>query len=266
MILKCGDHIVRSPNGIVIVTGPTGSGKTTTLYTALDHLWSPELNIATIEDPVEMLDSRYSQLEVDDANGLTFASGLRSILRQDPDIIMIGEIRDQESAEIAMQASLTGHRVLATMHTNDAPSAITRLLDLNIPPYLVRASLAGIVAQRLVRVLCGKCKRIDTIDESEWASMIDPLPMQKPDVIMQPVGCKKCSGIGFSGRTGIYEMLYVGESIRRLITPAADVSSIRNASLRSRMVPLRASGAKKIAAGTTTVSEIQSVVPPDFAT
>lgn len=252
----------HQPNGIILVTGPTGSGKTTTLYTTLKQLATDEVNVCTVEDPIEMIEPAFNQMQVTQNIGLGFAEGIRTLMRQDPDIIMVGEIRDQETADMAIQAALTGHLVLSTLHTNDAPSAVTRLLDLGVPAYLIHSSLLGIMAQRLVRTLCQHCKTEATITEAEWASVTRPFKATKPAKIMKAVGCKECRNTGYRGRTGIYEMLTLTPAIRKLITPETDLIQLRQAATQAGMQPLMLNGAEKIAAGLTTVEEVLKVAPP----
>jgi general secretion pathway protein E len=203
-------QMTSAPNGIVLVTGPTGSGKTSTLYTTLKQLATPEVNVCTIEDPIEMVESAFNQMQVQHNIDIGFADGVRALMRQDPDIIMIGEIRDLETAEMAIQAALTGHLVLSTLHTNDAPSAITRLLDLGVPAYLINSTVLGVMAQRLVRTLCPHCKKPMPITEDQrasWRSLVAPWKSSEPAHIHQPVGCLECRMTGYMGRVGIYEIL-----------------------------------------------------------
>ena len=195
--------MVRNPHGIVLVTGPTGSGKTTTLYSTLKALATPEVNVCTIEDPIEMVEPAFNQMQAQQNIDLTFAAGVRALLRQDPDIIMIGEIRDLETAQIAIQAALTGHLVLSTLHTNDAPSAVTRLLELDVPAYLIRATLLGVMAQRLVRTLCPHCKTSAPVDLEGWNAVTRPYKVAPPEKIYRPVGCVECRGTGYMGRVGL---------------------------------------------------------------
>ena len=258
---KCWEKITEHPHGIILVTGPTGSGKTTTLYSALKSLSRPELNICTIEDPIEMVDPDFNQMQVQNSIGVNFATGVRTLLRQDPDIIMIGEIRDFETAEIAVQSALTGHLVLSSLHTNDAPSSITRLIDIGTEPFLIGATLLGVMAQRLIRVLCTQCKQPEELDLEAWNRLVAPVKIKPPNRIFKPVGCEECRHTGYFGRIGIYESLTVDTSIRQLITANADLESIRSAALAQGMRSLRISGAQKIAEGVTTLSEIFSVVP-----
>lgn len=249
-------RMVSSPYGIVLVTGPTGSGKTTTLYSTLKQLATPEVNVCTVEDPVEMVEPKFNQMQVQPAIGLDFAGGLRNLLRQDPDIIMLGEIRDLETAEMAVQAALTGHLVLSTLHTNDAVSAIVRLLDIGVPHYLIRATLLGVVAQRLVRTLCPFCKQPDHMDEEQWRSLVSPWKMAAPDVIYTSKGCLECRETGYRGRIGVYEILVVTPALRQLILPKTDVTAMYGRAVRDGMHSLQISGAQKICAGLTTMEEV----------
>jgi general secretion pathway protein E len=254
--------MVERPHGIVLVTGPTGSGKTTTLYSTLKHLATPELNVCTVEDPIEMVSPEFNQMQVHAAIDLDFAAGVRTLLRQDPDIIMVGEIRDLETAQMAVQASLTGHLVLSTLHTNDAPSAVTRLLDLGVPHYLIQSTLTGVVAQRLVRTLCPHCKQEAKQDPQAWNVLTHGWSIPLPDKVFQPVGCLECRNTGFLGRTGIYEMMKLSPRLRGLISAELDLSNFGQAALSEGMRPLRISAADQVAAGLTTVQEILTVLPP----
>ncbi len=248
--------LVNSPFGIILVTGPTGSGKTTTLYSTLKFLAKPEVNVCTVEDPIEMVEPRFNQMQVHSAIGLDFANGLRTFLRQDPDIIMVGEIRDLETAEMAIQAALTGHLVFSTLHTNDAPSAIIRLMDIGVPHYLIRATLLGVVAQRLARTLCPHCRKSGTVDEELWQSLISPWDIKQTDNIYRPAGCLECRETGYFGRVGIYEMLTITPAMRGMIRPDSDLSKIREEAMRQKMVPLHIAGALKICSGLTSIEEI----------
>jgi general secretion pathway protein E len=254
--------MVERPHGIVLVTGPTGSGKTTTLYSTLKHLAKPELNVCTVEDPIEMVSPELNQMQVQASIDLDFAAGVRTLLRQDPDIIMIGEIRDLETAQMAVQASLTGHLVLSTLHTNDSPSAVTRLLDLGVPHYLIQSTLTGVVAQRLVRTLCPHCKRATTQDPDEWRAVTHGWDIPVPERVFEAVGCLECRKTGFLGRTGIYEMMPVSSRLRGLISAELDLSRLGAAALRDGMKPLRISAAAQVAAGVTTAREVLNVLPP----
>ena len=258
-------QMTKSPNGIILVTGPTGSGKTTTLYTTLKQLATPEVNVCTIEDPIEMVEQSFNQMQVQHSINIGFVDGIRALMRQDPDIVMIGEIRDLETAEMAIQAALTGHLVLSTLHTNDAPSAITRLLDLGVPAYLINSTLLGVMAQRLVRTLCPHCKTpYPTREEqrSTWRSLVAPWKSGEPAQMYEPVGCLECRMTGYSGRVGIYEILVNSPEIRKLIKPLTDIPKVREQAYREGMRPLRISGALKVAQGTTSLEEVIKVPPP----
>ena len=258
-------QMTRSPNGIILVTGPTGSGKTTTLYTTLKQLATSDVNVCTIEDPIEMVESAFNQMQVQHSIDLGFADGVRALMRQDPDIIMIGEIRDLETAEMAIQAALTGHLVLASLHTNDAPSAITRLLDLGVPAYLINSTLLGVMAQRLVRTLCPHCKRAMPVDDAQreaWRNLVAPWKSSEPAQIWHPVGCLECRMTGYSGRVGVYEILLNSPEVRKLIKPMTEIPKLREQAFREGMHPLRISGALKIAQGLTSLEEVIKVVPP----
>ena len=259
-------EMTEQPNGIVLVTGPTGSGKTTTLYSTLKQLSTPEVNVCTVEDPIEMVEGSFNQMQVTPAIDLGFAEGLRALMRQDPDIIMVGEIRDLETAEMAVQAALTGHLVLSTLHTNDAPSAVTRLLELGIKPYLLVATLNGVMAQRLVRILCPHCKqKIDlhrVEDVHAWEGLVAPWKANRPVSVYKPVGCLECRMTGFAGRVGIYETLVCTRGIKEIVAAGADLGKIRDQAFRDGMKPLRISGAMKVAAGFTTIEEVIKTAPP----
>jgi len=256
------EAIVQRPHGIVLVTGPTGSGKTTTLYSTLKRLATPDVNVCTVEDPIEMIAPEFNQMQVHHQIDLTFASGVRTLLRQDPDIIMIGEIRDLDTAQMAVQASLTGHLVLSTLHTNDAPSAITRLLDLGVPHYLIASTLSGVLAQRLVRTLCAHCKQPKAIEPNAWYSLVDKYHPPPPPIGGKgPVGCLECRRTGFLGRVGLYELLPISPLLRGLIRPDMDLAAFTRAAVGEGMRPLRLAGAEKVALGLTTVEEVLSVLP-----
>ena len=259
-------EMTARPGGIVLVTGPTGSGKTTTLYSTLKLLATPEVNVCTIEDPIEMVEPAFNQMQVQPALGLGFAEGVRALLRQDPDIIMIGEIRDLETAQMAVQAALTGHSVFATLHTNDAPAAITRLLELGVPPYLLNATLGGVMAQRLVRTLCPHCKRREALAQPEdvaaWEALVAPWRTNRPAAVSRPVGCLECRRTGYLGRVGIYETLLCTDALRALVAAGAELARLREQAVRDGMKPLRIGGARKVAAGVTTVEEVLKVAPP----
>ncbi len=254
-------QMVSQPNGIVLVTGPTGSGKTTTLYTSLKQLATEEVNVCTIEDPIEMVEGAFNQMQVQSNIDLTFAEGVRALLRQDPDIIMVGEIRDLETAEMAIQAALTGHLVISTLHTNDAPSAITRLLELGVAPYLIKATVLGVMAQRLVRTLCPDCKHPDAVEPDDWQDLVKPWSMAQPSTIAAAPGCLECRDTGFKGRAGIYELLTLSDDVKKLINEQTDAGRIRQAGRQGGMRTLRLSGAEKVAAGETTIAEVLRVAP-----
>ena len=252
----------RQPNGIILVTGPTGSGKTTTLYSTLKQLATPEVNVCTVEDPIEMIEPAFNQMQVQHNIGLSFANGVRTLLRQDPDIIMVGEIRDVETAEMAIQAALTGHLVLSSLHTNDAPSAITRLLELGVPAYLLNSTLLGVMAQRLARTLCPHCKATGEISEETWQELVHPWKAAKPAQVNMATGCLECRMTGYRGRTGIYEMLPLSAEMKKLVVVDAELQKIKALARREGMKPLRLSGAEKVAAGLTTAEEIIKIAPP----
>jgi len=253
--------MVNASNGIVLVTGPTGSGKTTTLYSTLKQLATPQVNVCTIEDPIEMVESSFNQMQVQHQIKLSFASGVRSLLRQDPDIIMVGEIRDLETAEMAIQAALTGHLVISTLHTNDAPSAVTRLIDLGVAPYLIKATVVGVMAQRLVRTLCPHCKQPEAVDTEAWNLLTRPFKARPPAQFMRPVGCLECRDTGYLGRMGVYEIMLLTEGLRPLIKADTDIDTLRVQGIKDGMRPLRLSGAQKVGAGMTTISEVLRVTP-----
>jgi general secretion pathway protein E len=258
-------ELIKQPGGIVLVTGPTGSGKTTTLYTTLKQLAQPDVNVCTIEDPIEMIDPRVNQMQVHPDIELTFAAGVRALMRQDPDIIMIGEIRDNETADMAIQAALTGHLVLSTLHTNDAPSSITRLLDLGAPAYLLNSTLLGVMAQRLVRTLCPHCKEKVPFNREEehrlWQSVCAPFKATPPEHVYRPVGCLECRSTGYLGRVGIYEIMQVTRDIKLLINEQTELAALTQAAYKAGMRPLRVSGAAKIAQGGTTFEEVLKSAP-----
>ena len=259
--LRRWEGMTRQPNGIILVTGPTGSGKTTTLYTTLKNLATSEVNLCTIEDPIEMVEPAFNQMQVQHNIDLTFASGVRALMRQDPDIIMIGEIRDLETAEMAIQAALTGHLVLSTLHTNDAPSAISRMLELGVPHYLLKATILGVMAQRLVRTLCSHCKAPVALDETDWQSLTRPWQAPVPAGAHQAVGCVECRDTGYRGRAGVYEIMQLTDSLKTLINPDTDLQAIRRQAFKEGMRSLRLSGAQKVAAGLTTIEEVLRVTP-----
>jgi general secretion pathway protein E len=260
-------HMIDQPNGIILVTGPTGSGKTTTLYSTLKTLATPEVNVCTIEDPIEMIEPAFNQMQVQASIELGFAQGVRALMRQDPDIVMVGEVRDLETADMAVQAALTGHLVLSTLHTNDAASAVTRLLDLGVPPYLLNSTILGVMAQRLVRTLCKHCKEkvpyaADREGEISWDEFVAPWKAKRPAHVYRAVGCLECRNTGYLGRVGLYEILLLSPAVRKLITAEADVAKIREQAYKEGMKPLRISGALKVAMGVTTLDEVLKVAPP----
>jgi general secretion pathway protein E len=257
------EELLKRTNGIILVTGPTGSGKSTTLYAALNRVHTEEKNIITVEDPVEYQLKGIGQIHVNPKIGLTFASGLRSILRQDPDVIMVGEIRDVETAEIAIQASLTGHLVLSTLHTNDAPSAIVRLIDMGVEPFLVASSLMAVLAQRLVRVICPHCKGPYTPSEVE-RSYFENVPPGGDFTLYRGRGCDKCQGKGYLGRTAIFETLIVTDTIRQMISDKVNAQSIKNVAVSGGMKTLRNDGFEKVLKGITTVEEVLRVTQKDL--
>ncbi|MBL4582023.1 MAG: type II/IV secretion system protein, partial [Gammaproteobacteria bacterium] len=253
--------IIGNNNGIVIITGPTGSGKTTTLYSTLKMLATEEVNVCTIEDPIEMVEESFNQMQVQENIDLNFADGVKALLRQDPDIIMIGEVRDLPTAEMAIQAALTGHLVFTTLHTNDAPSAITRLLELGVPSYLIKATVIGIMAQRLVRVLCPHCKKETEMEAETWAALTRPWKVKLPKKTFEQVGCLECRETGFKGREGIYEVMPFTEPLQQYSDNKGDLPTLRKQAYKEGMLSLRLSGAQKVAAGITTVKEILRVTP-----
>jgi general secretion pathway protein E len=256
------EALVARPNGIVLVTGPTGSGKTTTLYSTLKRLATDEVNVCTIEDPIEMIEPAFNQTQVQPALDLGFAEGVRALMRQDPDIIMVGEVRDLETAEMAIQSALTGHLVFSTLHTNDAASAITRLADLGVPPYLIGATVAGVLAQRLVRTLCPACKQPDAATTRETlAEMVKPWRLSGGFTPYRPVGCLECRMTGYRGRAGLYELLLLDEAAQAAVHPVADAARLRQIAAKSGMRPLRLAGAMKVAEGTTTLEEVLRSTP-----
>jgi general secretion pathway protein E len=286
------DQLIRRPDGIILVTGPTGSGKTTTLYACVNRINSPDVNILTAEDPVEYEIAGIHQVHVQPKIGLTFASAMRAFLRQDPDVIMVGEIRDKETAEIAMHASMTGHLVVSTIHTNDAASAFTRLVDMQIEPFRVRSTVIGVLAQRLVRVLCQHCKVPYEATPYELTQLgidperterrrarelspayrvhgvpYDPVGWRGPGMptIYKPGGCDKCANKGFTGRRGIYELLMADDAVGQLVLANADAQSIKRAAQSQGMDSLRDDGARKVLEGLTTVEEVVAATQEDVA-
>ena len=258
------NQMISQPYGIILVTGPTGSGKTTTLYTSLKFLAKPEVNVCTIEDPIELVEPAFNQMQVHHKINVDFAAGVKTLLRQDPDIIMIGEIRDRETAEMAVQAALTGHLVLSTLHTNDAPSAIARLLEIGVPSYLINATLLGVVAQRLVRTLCPSCKKPVNLDLSRWTSLIRPWNTEPPKHVYDAEGCLECRKTGFLGRKGIYEMMIMSDELKKHVHDDFNLIEFRRHAIRTGMKPLNLAGAQKVARGLTTIAEVIRVAPPRY--
>jgi general secretion pathway protein E len=253
------NKMTSQAHGIILVTGPTGSGKTTTLYSTLKRLATPEVNLCTVEDPIEQIEPSFNQMQVQFNIGLDFATGIRTLMRQDPDIIMVGEIRDLETAEMAVQASLTGHLVFSTLHTNNAPAAVTRLLNIGVPAYLIQQTLLGVMAQRLLRLLCKRCKTSVAVDDSQWWSLVAPFTIPKPKTVCRAVGCLDCRNTGYSGRIGIYEIFENTPLLQKLIVENCDTSAIQRQAIKEGMKPLRLSGAEKVAAGLTSVEEVLRV-------
>ena len=248
-------HMTARSNGIILITGPTGSGKTSTLYATLKQLATPQINVCTIEDPIEMIEPAFNQMQVQPSIELSFASGVRALMRQDPDIIMIGEIRDLETAEIAIQAALTGHLVLSTLHTNDAPSAISRLQELGVAPYLIKATLLGVMAQRLVRTLCSSCKTEHALSAADWQHFAPKWPACVPPHTWRATGCSECRNTGYRGRAGVYEMMPISEALAALIGPETDLPTLRHAAWNEGLNDLRTAAAHKVASGQTTLEE-----------
>ena len=258
-------RLIRRPHGILLVTGPTGSGKSTSLYAWLHTINSVDKRILTVEDPIEYEMAGINQIQMKPEIGLTFAVGLRHILRQDPDVIMVGEIRDQETADIAIRAALTGHLVFSTLHTNDSAGGVTRLVDMGIEPFLVASSVEALVAQRLVRRLCPKCKRAWTVEMPFLESIGFPISKLLTGTICEPVGCEECRGTGYAGRTGIYEILLVSDAIRQMIVERRSAADIKVHALEHGMRTLRTDGWRKVLAGVTTLEEVLRVTSEDEA-
>jgi general secretion pathway protein E len=257
------EQLVKRPYGIVLVTGPTGSGKTTTLYSTLKRIATEEVNVSTIEDPIEMIEPAFNQTQVQAHLDFDFPEGLRALMRQDPDIIMVGEIRDLQTAEMAVQAALTGHLVFSTLHTNDAPSAVSRLMELGVPSYLINATLLGVLAQRLVRTLCAQCREKDEGSSREaLAEIVKPWQINGAYQPYKPVGCVDCRMTGFMGRMGLYELLTVTEAFKDKVTREPNIDALRRQAVADGMRPLRLAGALKVAGGVTTIEEILSTTPP----
>ncbi len=257
------EELVKRPNGIILVTGPTGSGKTTTLYATLKRLATEEVNVSTVEDPIEMIEPSFNQTQVQAHLDFGFPEGVRALMRQDPDIIMVGEIRDQQTAEMAVQAALTGHLVFSTLHTNDAPSAVTRLLELGVPAYLINATLLGVLAQRLVRTLCPQCKVADTVSTREaLTERVKPWTISGGYKPFKPVGCVDCRMTGFRGRSGLYELLVASDAFKEQVSREPNTDALRRQAVRDGMRPLRLAGALRIAQGLTVLEEVLSATPP----
>ena len=266
--LGFGEHLLQSWNaltqhshGIILVTGPTGSGKTTTLYSSLKQLATEQVNVCTIEDPIEMLEPSFNQMQVNPAIELGFADGVRALMRQDPDIIMVGEIRDHDTANMAIQAALTGHLVLSTLHTNDAPSSLTRLHDLGVQPFLTAATILGVLAQRLVRQLCPHCKQQTAINPQEWEHLTFDYIMEMPETMYKAVGCEACRQTGYKGRVGIYEFMPVSLDSKTIISANGTLNDLKAQAKKEGIEPLRIAGARKVIEGITTLEEVLRVVP-----
>ncbi len=257
------EQLVTRPNGIILVTGPTGSGKTTTLYSTLKRVATEEVNVSTVEDPIEMIEPSFNQTQVQPQLDFGFTEGLRALMRQDPDIIMVGEIRDLATAEMAVQAALTGHLVFSTLHTNDAPSAITRMMELGVPSYLITAVMLGVLAQRLVRTLCPHCKQPDdTVTRESLEAIVKPWQITGPVRAYKPVGCVDCRMTGYMGRMGLYELLSVTEPFKDKVTKEPNLTGLRRQAVIDGMRPLRLAGALRVAEGVTTIEEVLSATPP----
>lgn len=264
--LETWQTMTSTPNGIILVTGPTGSGKTTTLYSTLKQLATEQVNVCTIEDPIEMIEPAFNQMQINTGVDLHFADGIRSLMRQDPDIIMVGEIRDKETANMAVQASLTGHLVLSTLHTNDAPSALTRLHDLGVQPFLTSATILGVVAQRLIRTLCPQCKSgqavaADSEVAIQWQQLVSPWSATMPKQFYHAVGCEHCRNTGYQGRVGLYEIMPMTPALKKLVAEDAKLDVLKSEAYRQGVQPLRLAGAKRILEGITTLEEVMRVVP-----
>ena len=260
-LLNDWNTLTQHSHGIILVTGPTGSGKTTTLYSSLKQLATEQVNVCTIEDPIEMLEPSFNQMQVNPAIELGFADGVRALMRQDPDIIMVGEVRDQDTANMARQAALTGHLVLSTLHTNDAPSSLTRLHDLGVQPFLTAATILGVLAQRLVRKLCPHCKVQTEINEQDWEHLTFDYIMDMPETVYCAVGCEACRNTGYKGRVGIYEFMPVSTEVKHLISAHATLNELRAQTKKEGVEPLRIAGARKVIEGVTTLEEVLRVVP-----
>jgi len=255
--------LVKRPHGIILVTGPTGSGKSTTLYSTLKRVATEEVNVSTVEDPIEMIEPAFNQTQVQPQLDFGFTEGLRALMRQDPDIIMVGEVRDLDTAEMAVQAALTGHLVFSTLHTNDAPSATTRLMELGVPAYLINATLLGVLAQRLVRTLCPLCKQPDeSVTREQLGEVVAPWKITGSVSAYKPVGCVDCRMTGFRGRMGLYELLTVSEAFKGLLNKAPSIDALRRQGMADGMRPLRLAGVLRVAEGLTTLDEVLSATPP----
>ena len=255
------NQLTSHSQGIILVTGPTGSGKTTTLYSSLKQLATEQVNVCTIEDPIEMLEPSFNQMQVNNGIDLGFADGVRALMRQDPDIIMVGEIRDQDTANMAIQAALTGHLVLSTLHTNDAPSSLTRLHDLGVQPFLTAATILGVLAQRLVRQLCPHCKQETFINDQEWKHLTFDYNVKTPDFVFKVVGCEACRHTGYKGRVGIYEFMPLSLETKQIIGANGNLTQLKQQARKEGIEPLRIAGARKVVAGITTLEEVLRVVP-----
>jgi general secretion pathway protein E len=257
------EELVKRPHGIVLVTGPTGSGKTTTLYSTLKRIATEEVNVSTVEDPIEMIEPSFNQTQVQPQLDFGFSEGLRALMRQDPDIIMVGEIRDLPTAEMAVQAALTGHLVFSTLHTNDAPSAITRLMELGVPAYLINATLLGVLAQRLVRTLCRQCRQPDeAASRDALDAAVKPWKISGGYKPYKPAGCVDCRMTGFLGRMGLYELLTVSDGLKEKLAQAPSIDALRKQAVADGMRPLRLAGALRVAEGLTTLEEVLTATPP----
>jgi len=257
------ETLVKRPYGIILVTGPTGAGKTTTLYSTLKRVATEEVNVSTIEDPIEMIEPSFNQTQVQTQLDFGFAEGLRALMRQDPDIIMVGEIRDLATADMAIQAALTGHLVFSTLHTNDAPSAITRMMELGVPAYLINATMLGVLAQRLVRTLCKQCKvRDEEASREALAEIVKPWKINGGYRPYKPVGCMDCRMTGFMGRMGLYELLTITEAFKAKVNQEPNIDALRRQAVADGMRPLRLAGALRVAEGLTTAEEILTATPP----
>ncbi|UUM26807.1 GspE/PulE family protein [Acinetobacter colistiniresistens] len=260
-LLQSWQQLTQHSHGIILVTGPTGSGKTTTLYSSLKQLATEQVNVCTIEDPIEMLEPSFNQMQVNPNIELGFADGVRALMRQDPDIIMVGEIRDHDTANMAIQAALTGHLVLSTLHTNDAPSSLTRLHDLGIQPFLTAATILGVLAQRLVRRLCPSCKQAGPMNEQQWEHLTFDYMMDMPTTMYNAVGCEACRHTGYKGRVGIYEFMPVSLELKSLISAHGTLNDLKAQAKKEGIEPLRIAGARKVLEGVTTLEEVLRVVP-----